>query len=114
MSKSGTPAARASSRNYHAQREAAGLKKVTLWLGPEARAVLAEKAKASGSKDKVAECAILALSPGAFIALAKAKDPEAFLSPRARVLLETARRDAPLRLPRAPVGSRLKKPKGTK
>lgn len=55
-----TEAARKASRAYHAKREAAGLRKVTLWLSPEARAIL-DKAKAgAGSKDAAADEAIRA------------------------------------------------------
>lgn len=51
-------AARRASRKYHASREAAGLKKLTLWLSPEARAVLDEKKAEYGSKDAAADAAI--------------------------------------------------------
>lgn len=56
-----TDSARRASRAYHAKREAAGLKKVTLWLSPEARDKLEEKREEYGSKDAAAEAAILAL-----------------------------------------------------
>ena len=54
----GLEARRQSSRAYHAKREAAGLKKVTLWLSPEARSVLDAKRTEYGSKDAAAEAAI--------------------------------------------------------
>lgn len=55
-----TEARRKANAAYHAKREAAGLKKVTLWLSPEARFKLDALKKAAGSKDKAAELAILA------------------------------------------------------
>lgn len=51
-------AARRASRAYHAKREAAGLKKVTLWLSPEAREVLEDAKSDYGSKDAAADAAI--------------------------------------------------------
>lgn len=56
-------ARRKASAAYHAKREAEGLKKVTLWLGPEARGRLDELKAVAGSKDKAAERAILAWKP---------------------------------------------------
>lgn len=53
-----TDAARRASRAYHAKREAAGLKKVTLWLSPEARELLG--AQPGKSKDAAADEAIRA------------------------------------------------------
>jgi hypothetical protein len=58
-----TESRRKASAAYHAKREAAGLKKVTLWLSPEARAALEAAKGAYGSKDAAAEHAILAISP---------------------------------------------------
>lgn len=55
-----TDAARRASRTYHAKRGAEGLKKVTLWLSPEARAKLEALKAEAGSKDKAAELAIMA------------------------------------------------------
>lgn len=62
-----TDSRRRASAAYHAKREAEGLKKVTLWLGPEARAKLDALKVEAGSKDKAAERAIMvygASSPG--------------------------------------------------
>lgn len=55
-----TEAARRASRAYHAKREAMGLKKVTLWLSPEARERLDALKTEYGSKDAAAEAAIMA------------------------------------------------------
>lgn len=66
-----TDAARRASRTYHAKREAEGLKKVTLWLSPEARAKLETLKVAAGSKDKAAELAIMAYGQKAKAAPAK-------------------------------------------
>lgn len=55
-----TESARRASRAYHAKREAAGLKKVTLWLSPEAREILDRAKSAARSKDAVADEAIRA------------------------------------------------------
>lgn len=55
-----TDARRRASASYHAKREAAGLKKVTLWLSPEARDALDAMKDIHGSKDAAAEAAILA------------------------------------------------------
>lgn len=57
-----TESRRRASATYHAKREAAGLKKVTLWLSPEARATLDALKKIHGSKDAVADAAIIALA----------------------------------------------------
>jgi hypothetical protein len=53
-----TDARRKASAAYHAKRKAAGLQKVTLWLSPEARDVLAEATQEFGSKDAAADAAI--------------------------------------------------------
>lgn len=58
-----TDARRQASAAYHAKREAAGLKKVTLWLSPAARDALEALKQTHGSKDAAAEAAILALKP---------------------------------------------------
>lgn len=55
-----TDARRRASAAYHAKREAEGLKKVTLWLSPEARFKLDALKATAGSKDKAANDAILA------------------------------------------------------
>lgn len=55
-----TEAQRRASAAYHAKREAAGLRKVTLWLSPEARAKLDKMKDAHGSKDAAADFAIIA------------------------------------------------------
>lgn len=52
---------RRASAAYHAKREAMGLKKVTLWLSPEAREKLEAAREEYGSKDAAAEAAIMAL-----------------------------------------------------
>lgn len=57
-----TESRRRASAAYHAKREAAGLKKVTLWLSPAAREALDTMKAAHGSKDAAAEAAILALA----------------------------------------------------
>jgi len=54
-----TESRRRASAAYHAKREAAGLKKVTLWLSPEARDALDAMKGTHGSKDAAAEAAIL-------------------------------------------------------
>lgn len=56
-----TDSRRKASAAYHAKREAAGLKKVTLWLSPEAREALERLKLSHGSKDAAAEAAIRAL-----------------------------------------------------
>lgn len=56
-----TESRRKASAAYHAKREAAGLKKVTLWLSPEARDKLEAVREQYGSKDAAAEAAILKL-----------------------------------------------------
>lgn len=57
-----TDSARRASRTYHAKREAAGLKKVTLWLSPEAREALERLKAEHGSKDAAADLAIRQLA----------------------------------------------------
>jgi hypothetical protein len=59
-----TESRRRASATYHAKRAEAGLKKVTLWLGPDARDKLEALREVYGSKDAAAEAAILALSEG--------------------------------------------------
>ena len=54
-----TESRRKASAAYHAKREAAGLKKVTLWLSPAARGALEAMREEHGSKDAAAEAAIL-------------------------------------------------------
>lgn len=56
-----TDSRRKASAAYHAKREAAGLKKVTLWLSGPAREKLEAKRETYGSKDAAAEAAIMAL-----------------------------------------------------
>lgn len=58
-----TESRRRASATYHAKRAEAGLKKVTLWLGPEARDKLEALREEYGSKDAAAEAAIKALTP---------------------------------------------------
>ena len=53
-----TESRRKASATYHAKREAAGLKKVTLWLSPEAREMLERMKGEHGSKDAAADHAI--------------------------------------------------------
>lgn len=60
-----TESRRKASAAYHAKREAAGLKKVTLWLSPGAREALDAMREAHGSKDAAADAAILALAHSA-------------------------------------------------
>lgn len=55
-----TDSRRRASATYHAKREADGLKKVTLWLGSEARDKLEAMKGEAGSKDKAADLAIMA------------------------------------------------------
>jgi hypothetical protein len=55
-----TDSRRRASAAYHAKREAAGLKKVTLWLSPEARDALDAMKDNHGSKDAAADAAIRA------------------------------------------------------
>lgn len=60
-----TEAQRKASAAFHVKREAEGLKKVTLWLSPQARFKLDAFKAVAGSKDKAADAAILAWSgPG--------------------------------------------------
>lgn len=54
-----TESRRRASAAYHAKREAAGLKKVTLWLSPAARDALEALKARHGSKDAAAEAAIM-------------------------------------------------------
>lgn len=56
-----TDARRKASAAFHAKREAAGYRKVTLWLSQAARDVLAEQGAVLGSKDVVADVAIRSL-----------------------------------------------------
>lgn len=58
-----TDSRRKASATYHAKRAAAGLKKVTLWLSPEAREALEAMREDYGSKDAAAEAAILKSLP---------------------------------------------------
>lgn len=58
-----TESRRRASAAYHAKREAAGLKKVTLWLSPAAREKLETLKAKHGSKDAAAEAAIMGLKP---------------------------------------------------
>ena len=53
-----TDARRKASAAYHAKRTGAGLRKVTLWLSPEARDKLEAARAEYGSKDAAAEAAI--------------------------------------------------------
>jgi hypothetical protein len=55
-----TDAARRAAEALNKRREAEGLKRVTVWLSSEARLKLDALKKAAGSKDKVADAAILA------------------------------------------------------
>lgn len=55
-----TSARRKASANYHAKRTLAGLRKVTLWLSPEAREILDRQKDEVGSKDAAADEAIRA------------------------------------------------------
>lgn len=57
-----TDARRKASAAYHAKRTEAGLRKVTLWLSPEAREALEALKSKHGSKDAAADAAILALA----------------------------------------------------
>lgn len=57
-----TDARRKASREYHQRRAEGGLRKVTLWLSPEARAALDKLKDAHGSKDAAADAAILKLA----------------------------------------------------
>lgn len=54
-----TDARRAASAAYHAKRTAAGMKKVTVWLSPEALTKLDQLKETHGSKDKAVETLIL-------------------------------------------------------
>lgn len=62
-SRMSTEAQRRASAAYHAKREAAGLKKVTLWLSPEAREKLDALKETYGSKDAAADAAIVQHKP---------------------------------------------------
>lgn len=53
-----TDARRKASAAYHAKRAASGLRKVTLWLSPEAREALERLKDEHGSKDAAADLAI--------------------------------------------------------
>lgn len=53
-----TDARRKASAAYHAKRTESGLRKVTLWLSPEARAALEALKTEHGSKDAAADTAI--------------------------------------------------------
>lgn len=55
-----TDARRKASATYHAKRVDAGLRKVTVWLSPEAREKLERLKAKHGSKDAAAELAIMA------------------------------------------------------
>lgn len=55
-----TDARRKASAAYHAKRTEAGLRKVTLWLSPEAREALEVMKDRHGSKDAAADTAIIA------------------------------------------------------
>lgn len=55
-----TDARRKASAAYHAKRTEAGLRKVTLWLSPEARDALDAMKEQHGSKDAAADAAIIA------------------------------------------------------
>lgn len=55
-----TDARRKASAAYHEKRKASGLKKVTLWLSPEAREMLEQVKDEIGSKDAAADEAIRA------------------------------------------------------
>lgn len=54
-----TEARRAASAAYHAKRKEAGMKKVTVWLSPEALTKLDLLKEMHGSKDKAVETLIL-------------------------------------------------------
>lgn len=56
-----TDARRKASATYHAKRTEAGLRKVTLWLSPEARDKLEASKERYGSKDAAADAAIRTL-----------------------------------------------------
>ena len=55
-----TPARRNASAAYFKKREAAGLKRVTVWLSPAARAALERLGEIHGSKDAAVEAALAA------------------------------------------------------
>lgn len=79
-----TDAQRKASAAYHAKRAEAGLRKVTLWLSPEARDALDKLKAEHGSKDKAAEAAILAraTTPAVKPAKAPTATPEAGFGPK--------------------------------
>lgn len=57
-----TPERRRASAEYFKRREAAGLRRVTVWLTPEARDVLADLGETYGSKDAAVVTALLTLA----------------------------------------------------
>lgn len=57
-----TPARRLSSAAYFKRREAAGLRRVTVWLPPEARDALDALGAEHGSKDAAVAIALLRLA----------------------------------------------------
>lgn len=59
-----TDARRAASAAYHAKRKEAGMKKVTVWLSPEAQEALERLKDKHGSKDKAVETLITENDPG--------------------------------------------------
>lgn len=56
---SATDARRAASAAYHKRRAEAGMKKVTVWLSPEAQDALEKLKDVHGSKDKAVDALII-------------------------------------------------------
>lgn len=59
-----TDARRAASAAYHKKRAEAGMKKVTVWLSPEAQDALERLKEVYGSKDKAVDTLIIQASKG--------------------------------------------------
>lgn len=72
-----TDSRRKASAAYHAKRTSEGLKKVTLWLTPEARFKLDALKAAHGSKDAAVNAALAAYTGRASAAAAPSPDPRA-------------------------------------
>lgn len=98
-----TDAARRAAEALNRRREGEGLKRVTVWLSAEARFKLDALKKAAGSKDKVADAAILAWS---------GPKPVVNHLAAARAIVQGAAQAPVSGRPKVPYGSLLKKPKG--
>jgi len=98
-------AQRRASAEFAAKRKAAGWRKVTFWIAPEVLAELEHLKAIHGTKDAALAFAVLG-------ATSDRKPDEKPPVARKTAPAKAVEVDAPLRMPRADPGARLKKTKG--